>query len=75
MVKLLVRISKRELEVLKMLQEGVRPSAAYQQLGLKSEKEIYVYISRVRTKIAKAQGFLSSVKPYRRILYPKRKGE
>lgn len=62
------RLSQRETEVMKILLEGVVPSAAAKQLGLSSEKEIGVYKSRVKRKIYIAEQFLKEMKQYRKVL-------
>jgi len=67
------KLSKREKEVLEMLLEGVVPSAAAIQLGMKSEREIATYKSRVKRKIFKAEKFLRDMKQYKKVLYPERK--
>jgi len=66
------KLSKRESEVMKILLEGVVPSAAAKQLGLSSAKEIAVYKSRARRKIFIAEQFLKEMKPYRKVLYKPR---
>jgi len=66
------KLSKRETEVMKILLEGVVPSAAAKQLGLSSEKEIGVYKSRVKRKIFIAEQFLKEMKAYRKVLYKPR---
>ena len=66
------KLSQREMEVMKILLEGVVPSAAAKQLGLSSEKEIGVYKSRVKRKIFIAEQFLKEMKQYRKVLYRQR---
>lgn len=66
------KLSQRETEVMKMLLEGVVPSAAAKQLGMTSAKEIGVYKSRVKRKIFIAEQFLKDMKQYRKVLYKAR---
>lgn len=66
------KLSNREKEVMNLLVEGVVPSAATHQLGLRSVKEIGVYKSRVKRKIWIAEQFLREMKQYRKILYKPR---
>lgn len=66
------KLSRRETEVMKILLEGVVPSAAAKQLGLHSEKEIGVYKSRVNRKIFIAEQFLKEMRQYRKVLYKPR---
>lgn len=62
------KLSQRETEVMKILLEGVVPSAAAKHLGMTSEKEIGVYKSRVKRKIFIAEQFLKEMRQYRKVL-------
>ena len=66
------KLSRREGEVMKLLAEGVVPSAVAKQLELHSKKEIAVYKSRVKRKIYVAEQFLKEMRPYRKVLYKPR---
>ena len=66
------KFSKRELEVLKLMKEGVPDDEAIRKLlGMASRKQVAVHRSSARRKIVKARNFYqSSMKEYGDVLFP-----
>jgi len=66
------RFSKRELEVLKLMKDGVPDDENIrQQLGMKDRKQVAVHRSTARKKVAMARRFYqNAMKEYGDILFP-----
>jgi len=64
--------SKRELEVLRLMKEGMPDDEAIRiQLGMKSRKQVAVHRSNARRKIVRAKRFYQNgMKEYGDILFP-----
>jgi len=69
------RFSNRELEVLRMMLEGVKSHKIIaENLGIKDPKQVSVHLTNARRKVINAKHFYqNSMKQYKNVLFPERK--
>jgi len=69
------KFSKRELEILELMAEGVRSDRVIAtNLGMKSREQVAVHRTNARRKIVKAKNFYkSAMERYGKILFPEKK--